>query len=261
MIGYVLPIARERDRADAAAEVGQRPVVLPRRPHVPDPRRFADGLPPAARLAAVGERRATFRTSIAHDPFAPPAPLRSAAELRMQYGGGTLDGEPARRRDRRDRRESARPAQVSLQPAGTGEASASASAAASRQPSRGESASWIRRTALCVEARDPARAAGPEGRSGVVRQRQAPAACLHAAAHRTRGLSRPARRRRGDGAPSCGMKVVHRRLSAAARSAPEDAAGHAGPGRDRGQHPSGAELGANSSTTPSSCTRRRARRA
>src|SRR5258708_10153452 len=40
--------------AAAGAEVGQRPVVLPRRADVPDSGRFADGLPAAARIAAVG---------------------------------------------------------------------------------------------------------------------------------------------------------------------------------------------------------------
>ena len=240
--------------ADAAAEVGQRPVVLPRRPHVPDPRRFADGLPAAARIAAVGEREATIRTSIAHDPFAPPAPLRSAAELRMQYGGGTL--RPARRA------RPARPARV---------AAAGSRCRCNRRHGRGISAASaaasppaVARRVCVVDSPHGAvrRGARPgargraEGRSGLVRQRQAPAACLHAAAHRTRRLSRPARRRRSDGRRAAD-EGVHRRLSAAARPAPEDAAGDAGPGRDRSEHPSGVRTGTSSSTTPSSCTRRR----
>jgi uncharacterized protein (DUF2126 family)/transglutaminase-like putative cysteine protease len=92
----------------------------------------------------------------AHDPFAPPAPLRSAAELRMQYGGGTIAGGNG-----------ATGAAIGGEGAFAGERAANdagpASAAEStRPPARGESAYWIRRTALCVEARDPARAAGPK---------------------------------------------------------------------------------------------------
>ncbi len=64
----VRPEARHGDRLRAAFEaaaaiaragrpaLGNRPVVLPRRAHVPDPRRFADGLSPAARFAALGQR-------------------------------------------------------------------------------------------------------------------------------------------------------------------------------------------------------------
>ncbi len=64
----VRPAARHGDRLRAAFEaaaaiaragrpaLGNRPVVLPRRAHVPDPRRFADGLSPAARFAALGQR-------------------------------------------------------------------------------------------------------------------------------------------------------------------------------------------------------------
>ncbi|SAK45260.1 transglutaminase domain-containing protein [Caballeronia pedi] len=81
----------------------------------------------------------------AHDPFAPSTPLRTGTELRMQYAD--LDVESR------------------MQNAGTrGTRPGAAGTAASRErmPERGESASWIARIALCVEARDPARAAGPE---------------------------------------------------------------------------------------------------
>ncbi|MGV2290414.1 transglutaminase family protein [Trinickia sp. YCB016] len=98
----------------------------------------------------------------AQDPFAPPSPLRSAAELRMQYAvdgiqnavpgvranGQPYDGESG----------GGRPGD-GASAGGRGEP---ADADAQRIPARGESAAWVRRTALCVEARDPARAAGPK---------------------------------------------------------------------------------------------------
>jgi hypothetical protein len=47
--------ARARARpTEPGADLGQWPLVLPRRAHVPDSRRLADGLSVAARLAAVG---------------------------------------------------------------------------------------------------------------------------------------------------------------------------------------------------------------
>ena len=173
--GYVLPIDARARPADAAAEVGERPVVLPRRPHVPDPRRFADGLPAAAGIAAVGDARATIRTSIAHDPFAPPAPLRSAGGVaRMQYGGGTLDG-GAVAAHRRDRRESARPATgVAASRQATGAASASAAATAiTRQPSRRRVCVVDSPHGAVRRGARPGARGRAEGRSGFVRQRQA----------------------------------------------------------------------------------------
>lgn len=149
--GYVLPITRERDL----------PMQPPR--WVSGPWFFRDDRmylipgdsPMGYRLPLESlpwVSKGDYPYQHAHDPFAPPAPLRSAAELRMQYGSGTLAEGGA----------------------GTGEgvtgatgvagaaAGPGTSAQASRSPSRGESASWIRRTALCVETRDPARAAGPK---------------------------------------------------------------------------------------------------
>jgi uncharacterized protein (DUF2126 family) len=81
----------------------------------------------------------------AHDPFAPPAPLRGATALRIQYADGGAD--PAGR----------------ISPKGEGHAAGGA--AQERVPEHGESAAWLARTALCVEVRDPARAAGPKAQS------------------------------------------------------------------------------------------------
>jgi len=69
----------------------------------------------------------------AHDPFAEAAPLRTSAALRMQYEGVSYDAARSEAKNAQD-----------------------------RMPERGESASSIIRTALCVEARNPARAAGPK---------------------------------------------------------------------------------------------------
>lgn len=95
--------------------------------------------------------KADHPSLIAADPFAPAAPLRSAAELRAQYGAHAMRvDEPG-----------AAPARQAWADAGApqaGVASAAAGAASSgpddrRMPARFESAHWITRTALCVEAR------------------------------------------------------------------------------------------------------------
>lgn len=87
----------------------------------------------------------------ARDPFAVPAPLRSAAELRMQYERG-IDA----------RGQSASGASPGLAAGARYGHAGSGEADANRYPAHGESAAWLHRTALCVEVRDPARAAGPK---------------------------------------------------------------------------------------------------
>jgi len=102
-----------------------------------------------------------------HDPFAPPAPLRSAAELRMQYGPGS-GAATAAWREGGSRGEAGEGVAGSGSGwwVGNGKGAADQgeawARAAERMPERGESASWTTRTALCVEVRDPARAAGPK---------------------------------------------------------------------------------------------------
>jgi uncharacterized protein (DUF2126 family)/transglutaminase-like putative cysteine protease len=95
---------------------------------------------------------------IEQDPFAPRTPLPTG-RLRAQIaphsiGGGFAEG-----------------GTVALQGSGfdeggdasaTGEGPARAQALSDRLPQRGESAGWLSRTALCVEARDPQRANGPK---------------------------------------------------------------------------------------------------
>jgi hypothetical protein len=106
-----------------------------------------------------------------------------------------------------------------------------------RRPKRHESAHWVSRTALCVEVRDPRRASGPKAEA-VGEQVRCPV-CLHAAAGAAGRLPRPAGRHRGHRTGPGRPDLVLEGLSAAARPAPEAAAGHARPGRHRGQHPPG----------------------
>ncbi len=84
----------------------------------------------------------------AHDPFAPPVPLRTSAQLRTQYEGVSYAA--------RDGRTEGADAY------GAGFAANGQSQPQDRLPERGESASAVIRTAVCVEARNPARAAGPK---------------------------------------------------------------------------------------------------
>lgn len=160
--GYVLPITRERD------------VPLQSSRWVSGPWFFRDDRmylipgdsPMGYRLPLESlpwVNTADFPYQHAHDPFSPPAPLREASELRMQYRGEPGSGLAG----------SASDSHVKPKPLGNAAAALDASSKATgvatsssadiqRAPNRGESAHWIRRTALCVEARDPARAAGPK---------------------------------------------------------------------------------------------------
>ena len=78
---------------------------------------------------------------IEQDPFAPRQPLPAAAPLRMQHNAAWDNAHGQ-----------AQPSHARMQP-GTD---------ATRPPERFESAAWITRTALVVEARDPMRANGPQ---------------------------------------------------------------------------------------------------
>jgi uncharacterized protein (DUF2126 family)/transglutaminase-like putative cysteine protease len=151
--GYVMPIARERD------------VPMQAPTWVSGPWFFRDG-----RMYLIpGDSPMGYRLPLEslpwvsagdypyqhpHDPFGPPAPLRQAMELRMQYRGEAVVGESVGA--------SAGEGVGTETGVAAGTGHAPATSTSTREPSRGESASWIRRTALCVEARDPARAAGPD---------------------------------------------------------------------------------------------------
>ncbi|MGV3497668.1 MAG: DUF2126 domain-containing protein [Hydrogenophaga sp.] len=94
---------------------------------------------------------------IEQDPFAPRTAL-PAGRLRTQIAphtiGGVANGGTAAL-------QGGRPG-LGNAAAATGDGAARAQALSDRLPQRGESAGWLTRTALCVEARDPQRANGPK---------------------------------------------------------------------------------------------------
>ena len=81
LVGHALPIARD---PSGRAGAGGPAVVPARRALLPDPRRLADGLPPAARLAAVGRRRPTCPWIHPPDPNQAFAPLPPHRRRRLQ---------------------------------------------------------------------------------------------------------------------------------------------------------------------------------
>ncbi|MBV8261082.1 MAG: transglutaminase family protein, partial [Paraburkholderia sp.] len=156
--GYVLPLACERGDASSASQA-QPALQGPR--WISGPWFFRDGrmylIPgdspmgyrlPLDSLPWVAAGDYPWRHT--RDPFAAPAPLRSAAELRMQYESGF---------DATAQSPHAQSAGVAAYAEG---AQGPNARDANRYPERGESAAWIHRTALCVEVRDSARAAGPK---------------------------------------------------------------------------------------------------
>jgi uncharacterized protein (DUF2126 family)/transglutaminase-like putative cysteine protease len=179
--GYVLPIARSED-----GPALQAPKWVSGSWHMRDARIYLmpGDSPMGYRLPLEGlpwVSETDYPYLHEHDPFAPPSPLRSAVQLRAQYrdGASSAVADPA--------------AGSHGDPAGHGPAAGlaggtglTAGHAASpggpgvtgngplvpgavhpdtgidRAPVRGQSARGITRTALCVEVRDPARAAGPK---------------------------------------------------------------------------------------------------
>ncbi|MEN9844751.1 MAG: hypothetical protein RLZZ612_2580 [Pseudomonadota bacterium] len=105
---------------------------------------------------------------IEQDPHAPRDPLPEGTALKAQYaphqiGGGFAEGgtvslqaSPYQPADPTQ----APPAMAYAD--GAGQMGVPSQAVSSRYPQRGESAAWLTRTALCVEARDPHRANGPK---------------------------------------------------------------------------------------------------
>ena len=94
--------------------------------------------------AAAGDRPQT----IEQDPFAPRAPLPRGAPVRAQRHAHAAAG--------------ALPDVAAARGWPGSGPSALAQGLSSHHPRRGESAGWLTRTALCVEARDPQRANGPK---------------------------------------------------------------------------------------------------
>jgi uncharacterized protein (DUF2126 family)/transglutaminase-like putative cysteine protease len=112
-------------------------------------------------------KKADYPYVIPRDPMAPTAPLPAADAVRGRYaqGAASVPGEAPRHFQQRGT--------AGLQ-RGTPGPGQREPADFARVPERAESAHWITRTAVCVEARDPQRANGPQaereqgGRSGLL---------------------------------------------------------------------------------------------
>jgi uncharacterized protein (DUF2126 family)/transglutaminase-like putative cysteine protease len=101
---------------------------------------------------------------IEQDPFAPRNPLPGAAAIRAQYhraGGGFAEGGTTAVQSQGLGHGAGHPGAAWANAHGLAQPS-HARADAARMPGRFESAAWITRTALVVEARDPMRANGPK---------------------------------------------------------------------------------------------------
>ncbi len=98
---------------------------------------------------------------IEHDPFAPRSALPAAASIRTQYAAHTPGGGFAEGGVVAVQGGVGVPGAKALS-ATTGPAKAASAVPLSQHPDRFQSAHWITRTALCVEARDPRRANGPK---------------------------------------------------------------------------------------------------
>ena len=170
-----------------------------------------DSLPWAAR------RRPAVDLSARPDADLPPLPRASRA---------IRDG-PCAQAGTRRREPAARGVAEHATPSGDARRRATAPRSARRRdaPAPFESAGWIARTAICAEPRD--------GR----------ALRLHAADRGARGLPRARRRGRGHRARRCGCRSSLEGYEPPRDPRLEAAARHARPGRDRGQHPSGARAG------------------
>src|SRR6202012_4708819 len=97
------------------------------------------------------------------DPFAPPVPLRSAAQLRMQYDGEQRTMSPADAR-RAAALSSSAAELLSGMPGGGGTGYAR-QAGARAPPARGHAWKKTILKGICAEARAPKRAAGPKAKT------------------------------------------------------------------------------------------------
>ena len=181
-------------------------VVPARGALLPGARRFADGLSPAARLAALGIDRAT-------DPRSMPRTRRSISQPLPPYRQlPTLNAMLAPADDR-----------------------------------------------AAVDASESA--ALDHAHRALRRAAQRRALHLHAAARGARGLPRARRRDRGDRGRAAASRWCSKATSRRRTRGWNRFAVTPDPGVHRGEHPAGGELGRAGRATPSSSTRRRARRA
>jgi uncharacterized protein (DUF2126 family) len=165
--GYVLPIGRAEQPRDGGPRWTSRPWFFrdDRMFLIPGDSPMGYRLPLDA-LPWVSEEDYPYQH--AHDPFAEPVPLRSAAQFRMQYlRGGAETTSDTGAETTSDKGAAGTAGRVGGLAGGAGPASGGPAARGDSPvnltpPARGKSDATTLRTALCVEARDPARAAGPK---------------------------------------------------------------------------------------------------
>jgi len=169
-VGYVLPIKREGAPGLAGSHWTTGPWFFrDERMYL-----FPGDSPMGYRLpldSLPWVSKGEFPYLIEQDPFAPRDELPSAARLRTQYaphaaGGGFAEGgvvavQHPEALDGQGGVAGADKATAALN-AATSATAALTPEQLARHPNRFESAHWITRTALCVEARDPRRANGPK---------------------------------------------------------------------------------------------------
>ncbi|MEO8248351.1 MAG: transglutaminase family protein [Burkholderiales bacterium] len=140
-MGYRLPL-----ESLPWAKESDRPYLIE-----PDPYAPRDALPAAATLRSQNEQVRE--------------PVRSAPSASVGHGGAASGGVaavPARAGLAPSSGASSGPASAGSALGAMEKQAAPSSAVTQREPKRGESAYWITRGALCVEARDPRRANGPQ---------------------------------------------------------------------------------------------------
>ncbi|MEP6557103.1 MAG: transglutaminase family protein, partial [Burkholderiales bacterium] len=149
VIGYALPLKAEPDSDGAVWSTGHWFLRDERLYLLPGDSPMGYRLPLDSLPWANEADRSYF---VEEDPFAPRVPLVDPDELEARYTAAPdADDAPS-----------------DSQPGGTATVGTDAAPANAdtdslkRTPKRGESAHWITRGALCVEARDPSRANGPE---------------------------------------------------------------------------------------------------
>ena len=121
VVGYALPLRREY-YTDGTQRLGERRVVLPAGANVFDPRRFADGLPPAARFDSVGAASRNIRS---HRRAGPDGGARRHCPTAPRWPGGSAICRSIRRvstraRDSWSRFWKWRPARRAVAPANPG---------------------------------------------------------------------------------------------------------------------------------------------
>ncbi len=158
VVGYVLPIKREHGPRLAGARWVTGPWFFrdERMYLIPGDSPMGYRLPLDSLPWVSGNDYPYF---LDHDPFAPKAPLRTAAELRAQYaphavGGGFAEGGTVAVQDRGPAGIGA-PGAVYLPGRGArpGTGGPAPASGEDRKPERFESAHWLTRTALCTEVR------------------------------------------------------------------------------------------------------------